>query len=83
MQTLADKFQVTVTDVEKKIHQLRTQFRREYNKELEAERRGSPKAPSWYGYEAMKFLVPAMKFKQNESDGGATETYNSDDFVSK
>lgn len=41
MQIIADKFKITISDVEKKIHLLRTQFRREYNKTVESEKEGS------------------------------------------
>ncbi|KFM62349.1 hypothetical protein X975_12306, partial [Stegodyphus mimosarum] len=53
---LADKYKITLLDVEKKIKCLRTIFRREHIKVLHKKAVGEKYKPLWFGYEAMLFV---------------------------
>lgn len=65
MQRLADKYKLSYSDMEKKLHSLKTQFRREYKKLRESQRSGSsPEKCGWFGYEPLRFLL-----RKSESRG--------------
>lgn len=58
LQTLADEYRVTDLEMEKKIHSLKSQFRREHNKLMSSQKSGcSPKACLWFGYAPLLFLL--------------------------
>lgn len=62
---LAQKYDVVSSEIEKKIHTLKSQFTREHKKLVEARKSdASPKKCAWFGYEHLLFLLPA-----NESRG--------------
>lgn len=66
MQRLADEYKMSYSDMEKKIHNLKTQFRREHKKLRASQRSGSSlEKCSWFGYQPLRFLLP-----RNESRGG-------------
>ncbi|CAL7941797.1 unnamed protein product [Xylocopa violacea] len=57
---LSKKYELNVSEVEKKIRNLKCQFRREYKKLSNLKRRDSNKA-SWFGYEPLLFLLPEVE----------------------
>lgn len=65
---LSQKFEVSVLEIDKKIHTLKSQFRREHKKLDEARKSGaSPKKCSWFGYEHLLFLLPAQESRGSRS----------------
>lgn len=63
LESLAIKYQTIPSDVEKKIHGLRTQFRRE-QKKLEGFKKENPsreRKSTWFGFEPMQFIVQKGK----------------------
>lgn len=55
---LGKKYKTAPAEVEKKIQSLKTQFRREHAKLIKVKASGaSPKKASWFGYEALLFLL--------------------------
>lgn len=62
MEHLAQKYQMANHDMEKKIHNLKSQFRREHKKLTESKKSGSsPKKSSWFGYHPLLFLLQGME----------------------
>lgn len=77
--TLAAEFNVTATEIEKKLHALKVQFRREHKKCNEAKKSGSsPKKVGWFGYEPLLFLL-----KGNESRGSRSTVDSDGDTTDK
>jgi hypothetical protein len=55
---LARKYEISVSDVEKKISNLKCQFRREHRKAVNLKRIGPyTRRATWFGYEALSFLL--------------------------
>lgn len=71
MELLAANHQVSVEEIEKKIHNLKTSFNRE-RKKITPSSGSSPKKSSWFAYDYLLFLLPA-----NESKG-SRNTDNTD-----
>ncbi|XP_076050871.1 uncharacterized protein LOC143031204 isoform X2 [Oratosquilla oratoria] len=57
LQKLANKFNVSSHEMEKKVHSLKTQFRREHKKLSGAQRSGCSVKSLWFGYEPLLFLL--------------------------
>ncbi|XP_076756616.1 uncharacterized protein LOC143426831 [Xylocopa sonorina] len=60
LEYLSKKYELNINEVEKKIRNLKCQFRREYKKLSNSNRCGSSKA-SWFGYEPLLFLLPEVE----------------------
>ena len=83
--SLAAKYEVTVADIEKKIHNLKTSFNRERKKNNQASG-SSPKKSSWFAYDYLLFLLPANESKGSRNtdfDATITENENNEDEVSE
>lgn len=64
----ANKYKISVSDIEKKIQMLKNQFRREHKKLLDSERSGaSPKQVNWFGYERLLFLLQGYESRGSRS----------------
>jgi hypothetical protein len=72
---LAKKYEISNTEVEKKITNVKGQFRREHKTVVASKKTGSsPKKPTWFAYKALLFLL------QHESRGShSTLTEEGDD----
>lgn len=74
MQRLADEYKLSYSDMEKKIHGLKTQFRREYKKLRELQRSGSSSEKcGWFGFQPLLFLLRG-KARGVGSSGDGTST---------
>ena len=60
IESLAAKYEVSVTDIEKKIHNLKTSFSRERKKSNPASG-SAPRKSSWFAYDYLLFLLPATE----------------------
>lgn len=68
---LSKKYNVSATDVERKIQALKNQFRREHKKFTDLQRRGaSPKQINWFGYERLLFLLQGYESRGSRSTDG-------------
>jgi hypothetical protein len=60
MHELAIKYGVSDPEMEKKIHNLKSQFRREHKKLKESKKSGSSSSKcNWFGYQPLLFLLQA------------------------
>lgn len=59
--SLATKYQVSSPEIEKKIHTLKGQFRREHRKMKSLQSGTSPQKCNWFGYEPLLFLTPVVE----------------------
>lgn len=75
VQRLANKYDVSFVDMDKKIHSLKTQFRREHKKVTDSKRSGSyPKKGFWFGYEPLLFLLRGSEPRGSQyTDDGTHE----------
>lgn len=68
LEELAHKYKVSASELEKKIHTLKSQFRREHKKLTESEKCvTSPPRSIWIGYEPLIFLLSATKSRGSRS----------------
>lgn len=78
---LAQKYDVASSEIDKKIHTLKSQFRREHKKLVEARKSGaSPKKCAWFGYDHLLFLLPANESRGSRStdeEKVSNKSYNS------
>lgn len=83
LESLAAKHNVTVAEIEKKIHNLKTSFNRERKKNTPTSGT-SPKKSTWFAYEYLQFLLPANESKgSRNTDLDDTQSGNNVDEVSK
>lgn len=83
LDSLAAKHIVSVEEIEKKIHNLKTSFNRE-RKKLNPTSGSSPKKSLWFAYEYLLFLLPANESKgSRNTDLDDAQSGNKEDEVSK
>lgn len=85
IESLAAKYEVSVADIEKKIHNLKTSFSRERKKSNPASG-SAPRKSSWFAYDYLLFLLPANESKGSRNtdfDASITENENNEDQVSE
>ncbi|XP_055591253.1 uncharacterized protein LOC129743292 [Uranotaenia lowii] len=88
-ESLAVKFNESVSEIEKKIHNLKTSYNRERKKTCTASG-SSPKESSWFAFKYLQFLQPAIEPKktrntdlddtQDENDTNEISLLNSSDY---
>jgi hypothetical protein len=68
LQELAECFKLSLNEIEKKVKNLKTQFRREHKALCAKKKSGSsPKKPTWFGYESMLFLLSTTESRGSRS----------------
>lgn len=68
IEELAKKYEVSVSDVEKKIHNLKTAFHREHKKINQAKKSGaSPVKNAWFAYDHLLFLLQGSESRGSRS----------------
>ena len=85
LESLAAKHEVTVADIEKTIHILKTSFNRE-RKKIYLSSGTSPKKSTWFAVDYLLFLLPANESKGSRNtdlDEANTESGNNEDEVSE
>lgn len=79
MHELACLFGVSDREVENKLHNIRSQFLREYNKSMLSKRTGSGREdlyiPKWYAYESLLFLKDVNKPHSSRSTIEVSHNY--------
>lgn len=79
MESLAKKYTMSIHEMEKKLHNIKSQFRREHKKLItESKKSGSsPKKSNWFGYQPLMFLLQGMESRGSRStDGDESQTSN-------
>lgn len=68
LQELAECFKVSISEIDKKFKNLKTQFRREHKSLCAKKKSGSsPKKPSWFGYESLLYLLSSKESRGSRS----------------
>lgn len=61
---IADEVQVEISAAEQKMHNLRSQFTREYKRVCTAKKKGQIFTPTWFAYNHLSFLIDYMNVKE-------------------
>ncbi|XP_055926250.1 uncharacterized protein LOC129958087 isoform X2 [Argiope bruennichi] len=86
MQNIATRLNVSEEELAKKIKSIKTQYRREYTKQLQHEKNGlssSAREKEWFGYRPLSFLRKNITSKETDSpdqeDTGEEDNEEKDD----